>query len=66
MAPEAGKMDGAGWVAVPAGDDTVDKPAAVVAVELPHGEGAVRVDILEGGEDPAMGIVEEGIQANPV
>jgi hypothetical protein len=50
---------------VPAGDDLVDKFAAVVAMKLPQGEGKARVDILEGVEGPAVGLVEEGIQAYP-
>jgi hypothetical protein len=60
-----GKGDGADGVAEPVGDDMVDKPAVVIAVELPQGEWQARADILEGGESPAMGLVEEGIQANP-
>jgi hypothetical protein len=43
----------------------VDKLAAVIAVELLKGEGKVRKDVPEGGEGPAAGLVEEGIQANP-
>jgi hypothetical protein len=43
----------------------VDKPATVIAVELPEGEGEVRVNVPEGGEGPAAGLVEERIQENP-
>jgi hypothetical protein len=42
-----------------------NKLAAVVAVELPQGERETRVDVPEGIESPAMGLVEEGMQANP-
>jgi hypothetical protein len=41
---------------VPVGDDPVDKLAAAIAVELPKGEGEVRVDVPEDGEDPMMGL----------
>jgi hypothetical protein len=38
---------------------------AVVTVELSEGEGKVCVEVLEGVEGPAVGLVEEGIQAYP-
>jgi hypothetical protein len=50
---------------VPVGDDLVDKFAAVVAVELPGGEGEGSVNIPEGIESPAVGLVEEGVSKNP-
>jgi hypothetical protein len=50
---------------VPVGDDLVDKLTAVIAVELLHGEGEAAIDVLEGGEGPAVGLVEEGIEAYP-
>jgi hypothetical protein len=65
VVPRAGKGDGAGGVAEPIGDDLVDKFAAVVAVKLPEWEGEARVDVLEGVEGPAAGLVEEGKQGNP-
>jgi hypothetical protein len=34
-------------------------------MELPQGEGEGSVDVFEGVESPAVGLVEEGIQANP-
>jgi hypothetical protein len=43
----------------------VDELAAVIAVEFPKGEEEVCIDVPEGGKSPAMGLVEEGIQANP-
>ncbi|MDR3355774.1 MAG: hypothetical protein LBO04_01120 [Spirochaetaceae bacterium] len=43
----------------------VDKFAAVIAVELPQGEGKGGVDVLEGIESPAAGLFEQGIQAYP-
>ncbi|MDR0760224.1 MAG: hypothetical protein LBF74_08950 [Treponema sp.] len=46
-------------------DALVDKPAAVIAVELPDREGKAGADVPEGIESPAAGLVEEGIQANP-
>jgi hypothetical protein len=63
---KAGNGDGACVVAVPVGDDMVDKLATVIAVKLPQGEGEVRVDVPEGGEGPMVGVVEEGAEANPV
>jgi hypothetical protein len=63
MVSRAGEGDGAGGVAEPVGDDLNDKHAAVIAVELPEGEGEARVDVLEGVESPAVSLVEQGIQA---
>jgi hypothetical protein len=34
-------------------------------MELPQGEGEAGIDVLGGGEGPAAGLVEEGIQAYP-
>ena len=39
--------------------------ATALPLELPEGEGEARVDVLEGVEGPAAGLVEEGIQGNP-
>jgi hypothetical protein len=61
----AGEGDGTGWVAEPVGDDLIDKLAAIIAVELPQGEGQARMDVLECIEGPAVGLVEQGIQAYP-
>jgi hypothetical protein len=43
----------------------VDKFAALIAVELSEGEGKGGVEVLEGVEGPAAGLVGEGIQAYP-
>jgi hypothetical protein len=34
-------------------------------MELSKGEGEGGVDVLEGGKSPAVGLVEEGVEANP-
>jgi hypothetical protein len=43
----------------------VDELAAIVARELPQGEGEGGVDVLEGSESPAMRLIEEEIEGNP-
>jgi hypothetical protein len=41
------------------------KLAAVIAVKLLKREGDARVDVLKGVKCPAVGLVGQGIQANP-
>jgi hypothetical protein len=38
--------------------------ATTLPLELPEWEGEARVDVLEGVEGPAVGLVEEGIPGN--
>jgi hypothetical protein len=56
----AGKGERTGRVAASVGDDLVDKFTAVIAVELPEGEGKVVHRSLRA----AVGLIEEGIEAN--
>jgi hypothetical protein len=43
----------------------VDKPRAVIAVDAQQGEGEGGVDVGEGMDDPFLGCIEEGTEADP-